>query len=98
MQGGTAKERDEGKGLSAAAAGFSPACVAPPLPKDPEPGSALYRAVAERILAEIVKVTPVKQDVDTDAEEGGGGEGGGGGGDVDGGDIHNDARKKKLSL
>ena len=63
------RQRDEGKGLSSAAGEFSPAGVTPPLPKEPEPGSALYRAVAERILAETGLVSSVKQDVDTDVED-----------------------------
>ena len=37
----------DGKGLSAAAEVFSPRRAAPPLPKDPEPGAALYQAVVE---------------------------------------------------
>ena len=48
------RRRNEEKGLSAAAEEFSPRRVSPPLPKEPEPGSVLYRAVAKKVMAGIV--------------------------------------------
>ena len=47
------KQRSRVK-LSPAAKEFAPARVDPPLPRAPEPGSVLYQAVAERVMAEIV--------------------------------------------
>ena len=80
-----AKARKEGRvKLPSTAEEFSPACVAPPLPREPEPGSALYRAVAERLMAEIVMMPAKKDELDTAIEDNGD--------DGDGGEVFYDAR------
>ena len=40
--------------LSPAAKEFVPSHVAPPLPREPEPGSMMYRAVAKKVMEDIL--------------------------------------------
>ena len=61
-----ARRRARGEGMSTAAREFSTRSVAPPLPREPEPGSCLYRAVAEKLLAEEGKVEGVESGASVD--------------------------------
>ena len=45
-----------GGSLSPEAKDFTPQCVVPPLPREPEPGAEMYRAVAAKVMEEIVVV------------------------------------------